>query len=1053
MKHPIATVAFVIILLMIIPFLPIMNYKESTHTRSRDANPDDELPLLDSDGDRMPDDWEIRYGLNPLDAKDADYDKDKDGWDFDRNGFIEGKLFNETYTNLEEYILGTDPTEQDTDGDGMWDGWEVYYLLDPLDSDDAHYDTDFDGFDANHDNYFEVYENFSNIKEFNNDTNPRNPDTDRDMMWDGWEVFYDLDPLDPTDRDEDPDGDGFDRNRDGKITISENFTNYEEFLKKTNPRNNDTDGDGMIDGWEAYYFDRAITDPDDPYIVQHAQQLNPLKPEGRNDDLDRDLLSNFDEYQNPKINVDDYIHSSPVENDTDGDGLLDGWEIFQKYHKSALLDPSTNDTDFDGMPDGWEIHWNTGWLSDNGSYQFLDPNYSFDADRDEEPDGWDIDRDGNIDAFEKYTNVEEYRKNSNPFLTDTDGDGMPDGFEAVFNLDPASDDSQEDYDRDSFNAYRELWGLPEVENGDYTNIMEYNDAVNWTNPSSNDTMPPDGDEMWDGWEYFYGLNPLDPNDAYEDPDEDGFDFNHDGRIDFNESFLNVEEFRNGTNPFDPDTDRDLMPDGWEVFYGLDPLRDDTQGDLDGDTVTNFEEWNNTFFDVDGIIQMNPASNDTDGDGILDQEEIVLGADGFITDPTAPDTDFDGIPDGWEVEHGLDPTFAPDAEYDPDKDGCWLDTDYDGTYDTYFNFTNLMEYLNNTDLYDPDSDGDSMWDGWEVFHGLNATDPLDKHEDKDFDTIENYLEFNSTLLHLSDTDGFIYTDPSEWDTDMDGLSDYEELNFTRPTDPTNNDTDEDRMPDGWEVKFFLNPVWKHDSSMDNDTDSYDINGDGFLSTGESYTNLDEYYNGTNPLVADSDEDGIWDVWEAYYRYITRISKDPDTRNLTKFFNPSQEGDQGYDVDGDGLNSSLEFLNPIDYDGHLSTNPLENDTDGDGVNDFLEIYGTPLYRVFTDPTMMDTDGDLMPDGWESNFTYGWIIPGDLTHYFLNATDPQDAAQDPDNDGHNFPWVPDEYRIFTNLMEFMFSDQFPQYQCNPFIPDSLIKGYNDGFIAYIVIEGGGQ
>ena len=48
---------------------------------------------LDSDGDGMPDEWEIKFGLNPKDARDGGQDQDKDG-----------------YTNLEEYLNGTDPT-------------------------------------------------------------------------------------------------------------------------------------------------------------------------------------------------------------------------------------------------------------------------------------------------------------------------------------------------------------------------------------------------------------------------------------------------------------------------------------------------------------------------------------------------------------------------------------------------------------------------------------------------------------------------------------------------------------------------------------------------------------------------------------------------------------------------------------------------------------------------------------------------------------------------------------------------------------------------------
>jgi hypothetical protein len=62
---------------------------------------------VDWDGDGLPDDWEIRYGLNPW-ANDANLDSDGDG-----------------LTNLEEYELGTDPFNPDTDGDGIPDGQEA----------------------------------------------------------------------------------------------------------------------------------------------------------------------------------------------------------------------------------------------------------------------------------------------------------------------------------------------------------------------------------------------------------------------------------------------------------------------------------------------------------------------------------------------------------------------------------------------------------------------------------------------------------------------------------------------------------------------------------------------------------------------------------------------------------------------------------------------------------------------------------------------------------------------------------------------------------------
>jgi alpha-tubulin suppressor-like RCC1 family protein len=62
----------------------------------------------DSDNDGLPNDYETANSLNPVDASDAQSDSDMDG-----------------LTTLEEFNLGTSPTNDDTDGDTLPDGWEV----------------------------------------------------------------------------------------------------------------------------------------------------------------------------------------------------------------------------------------------------------------------------------------------------------------------------------------------------------------------------------------------------------------------------------------------------------------------------------------------------------------------------------------------------------------------------------------------------------------------------------------------------------------------------------------------------------------------------------------------------------------------------------------------------------------------------------------------------------------------------------------------------------------------------------------------------------------
>lgn len=70
----------------------------------------------DTDGDSLPDDWEVYYGLSHLDSSDADEDPDEDG-----------------LINSDECLRGTDPRNPDTDGDGFIDGDEVQAGANPLD--------------------------------------------------------------------------------------------------------------------------------------------------------------------------------------------------------------------------------------------------------------------------------------------------------------------------------------------------------------------------------------------------------------------------------------------------------------------------------------------------------------------------------------------------------------------------------------------------------------------------------------------------------------------------------------------------------------------------------------------------------------------------------------------------------------------------------------------------------------------------------------------------------------------------------------------------------
>ena len=82
-----------------------------------------------------------------------------------------------------------------------------------------------------------------------------------------------------------------------------------------------------------------------------------------------------------------------------------------------------------------------------------------------------------------------------------------------------------------------------------------------------------------------------------------------------------------------DSDTDLLNDGWETLYGLEPLikNENLDEDSDGDgLVLSEEEFQGT----------NPLLNDSDGDGFSDKEEVDNGTDPLNATEFPVDTDPD-----------------------------------------------------------------------------------------------------------------------------------------------------------------------------------------------------------------------------------------------------------------------------------------------------------------------------------------------------------------------------------------------------------------------------
>ena len=239
---------------------------------------------IDSDLDGMPDGWEFAYGLDPTDPHDRYRDADADGVHFTS---ADGFEFNRDWTNLDEYryvsttengFNGTDPRDTDSDADGLTDGEEYWGWFADSTEFDCHYLND--EYICDEDTgalaeqvHLEGWLGSGAGGGTDGPTDPTNPDTDGDGMPDGWEMehrrwvgdaynggnLWTLDPRDPTDKDEDADGDGLSNLCEymwGNLletVLREGLPTHGETAEaalnwtKTDPNEIDSDGDSLPD--------------------------------------------------------------------------------------------------------------------------------------------------------------------------------------------------------------------------------------------------------------------------------------------------------------------------------------------------------------------------------------------------------------------------------------------------------------------------------------------------------------------------------------------------------------------------------------------------------------------------------------------------------------------------------------------------------------------------------------------------------------------------------------------------------------------------------------
>ena len=259
------------------------------------------------------------------------------------------------------------------------------------------------------------------------------------------------------------------------------------------------------------------------------------------------------------------IGTNPNIPDSDGDGLSDAEEVY-----TFASNPLDADSDDDGLIDGLEIPANaTTYDADNDGF----PNYlDYDSDNDGLHDGQElgkgIDTDTDVSVGNYVADNDNGATTTSHIKSDTDGDGLPDGFE----------DSNHNGIVDGAETNPTLWDSDGDGLSDGMEDANHNGVVDGTETSPI-LMDTDDDNISDYLElHFTSTNPL-INDVLVDTDNDGIP-----------DQIEILLGRNSTNPTDTniDYDNDTLSDYDEIYiHHTDPKSDDTDGDQTNDNLDSY----------------------------------------------------------------------------------------------------------------------------------------------------------------------------------------------------------------------------------------------------------------------------------------------------------------------------------------------------------------------------------------------------------------------------------------------------------------------------------